>query len=52
MIRQDSWVTLLVCVPQKMIIRDSWDSPVIVRREILGLVKDEPLRKHLQDVLQ
>ena len=47
-IRQDSWPTLLVCVPEVMINSDSWvHSYLIVRGEILGFVKDELLRKHL-----
>ena len=36
-IRRDSWPTLVVCVPQVMINRDSWvHSYLIVRGEILG----------------
>ena len=35
-----------------MINRDNWDhSYLIVRGEILGIVKDEPLRKHLARTL-
>ena len=46
--KKDSWPTLLVCAPQVMLNRDSWEhSYLIVRGEFLGIVKDDLLRKHL-----
>ncbi len=42
------WFILLVSRPEVMVNRDSWGhSYLTVRGEILGFVKDGPLRKHL-----